>query len=105
MSVIIGMFRELARLGVSRAAAFFYAVAVGVAVSVAVAVRVEPEYEATIWKTPVLPAVVVQTCLRRLLLYEQVTVVTGVPFCSAVSVAELVRFSVAPFDAALTVKF
>ena len=40
-----------------------------------------------------------------LLLYEQVTVVTAVPPCSAVSVAELVRFNVPPFDAALTVKF
>jgi hypothetical protein len=30
---------------------------------------------------------------------------TAVPPCSAVSVAELVRFRVAPFDEALTVKF
>jgi hypothetical protein len=37
MSVIIGMFRELARLGVSRAAAFFYAVAVGVAANIIIA--------------------------------------------------------------------
>ncbi len=37
MEVIIGMFRELARLGVSRAAAFFYAVAVGVAANIIIA--------------------------------------------------------------------
>src|ERR1700722_19652548 len=37
MSIIIGMFRELARLGVSRAAAFFYAVAVGVVANIIIA--------------------------------------------------------------------
>jgi hypothetical protein len=37
MGVVIGMFRELARLGVSRAAAFFYAVAVGVVANVVIA--------------------------------------------------------------------
>jgi len=37
MGVILGMFRELARLGVSRAAAFFYAVAVGVVANVVIA--------------------------------------------------------------------
>jgi hypothetical protein len=37
MGVILGMFRELARLGVSRAAAFFYAVAVGVAANIVIA--------------------------------------------------------------------
>ena len=37
MGVIGGMFKELARLGVSRAAAFFYAVAVGVVANVVIA--------------------------------------------------------------------
>src|SRR5580658_7561078 len=37
MGVILGMFRELARLGVTRAAAFFYAVAVGVVANVIIA--------------------------------------------------------------------
>lgn len=37
MGVVLRMFRELARLGVSRAAAFFYAVAVGVVANVVIA--------------------------------------------------------------------
>jgi hypothetical protein len=37
MGVIIGMFTQLARLGVTRAAAFFYAVAVGVVANVVIA--------------------------------------------------------------------
>src|SRR5580658_7778097 len=37
MGVIIGMFSQLARLGVSRAAAFFYAVAVGVVANFVIA--------------------------------------------------------------------
>jgi hypothetical protein len=37
MGVVLGMFRELARLGVSRAAAFFYAVAVGVVANILIA--------------------------------------------------------------------
>ena len=37
MGIILGMFRELARLGVSRAAAFFYAVAVGVVANIVIA--------------------------------------------------------------------
>jgi hypothetical protein len=37
MGIIIGMFTQLARLGVTRAAAFFYAVAVGVVANVVIA--------------------------------------------------------------------
>src|SRR5215475_3977446 len=37
MGVVVSMFKELARLGVSRAAAFFYAVAVGVVANVVIA--------------------------------------------------------------------
>lgn len=37
MGVLLGMFREFARLGMSRAAAFFYAVAVGVVANVVIA--------------------------------------------------------------------
>jgi hypothetical protein len=51
----------------------------------------------------VVPAAVVQTCLETPS-YEQVMVDTAVPFCSGVRVAELVKFKVDPFEAALTVK-
>ncbi|HTQ33445.1 MAG TPA: hypothetical protein VMI30_04695 [Stellaceae bacterium] len=37
MGILLGMFREVARLGVTRAAAFFYAVAVGVAANIVIA--------------------------------------------------------------------
>lgn len=59
MEVVLNMFRELARLGVSRAAAFFYAVAVGVVANIVIA-HLSPHDGAaptppTSWPTPVKP--------------------------------------------------
>src|SRR5579862_8044424 len=56
MGVIVSMFKELARLGVSRAAAFFYAVAVGVVANVVI-MHLAPHDGAT--TAPVAPPAIV----------------------------------------------
>ncbi|HVH80075.1 MAG TPA: hypothetical protein VM782_11840, partial [Stellaceae bacterium] len=58
MGVIIGMFSQFARLGVTRAAAFFYAVAVGVAANIVIA-HFTP-HDDVLTTPPAAPSVVVK---------------------------------------------